>query len=76
MKSSKPEFGHLWERFYALAAMPDAERQRVFHLDGMAFLSSLMSETMRDYGDPKLTSAMEFSEFVIELRENYRQWNQ
>ena len=76
MSASEPSFASLWDRFYELAAMSDAERQLAYHSDGMEFLSSLMAETLRDYGDPELDSAEKFSEFVVELRENYRQWNQ
>lgn len=76
LKSNRPNAGALWARFNELSAMSDAERQKVYHLDGMAFLSSLMATAMTNYTIPEIDSAEEFSEFIVESRENYRHWNQ
>lgn len=66
----------VWQRFNELAAMSDTDREEIYRLDGMSFVSSLITSFMKGSAIPEIDCAEEFSEFIIESRENYRLWNQ
>jgi len=74
LDKSSPEV--LWKRFNELAAMSDAERQEVYCAGGSSFLKSLIAVTMINCPAPEIGDAEEFSNFIVELRGNYRLWNQ
>ncbi len=66
----------LWERFDALANLSEIERQAVFYEDGLTFLAFFVSTLMSHYSLPEIDSASDFSEVIIVLRRNYKDWNQ
>lgn len=76
MKSSERTFVRLWNRFDELAAMTDADRRSAYGAEGLRFLAQLMAKTLRHYDDPGIASAQAFSDFIVTLRADYREWNQ
>lgn len=66
----------LWERFDQLASVSESERLAAYRADGPAFLELLVSKLMVKYALPVIDNASDFSEVILALRENYRQWNQ
>lgn len=76
MSSKETTFSVLWERFNHLAGASDEERYEAYRGDGMEFLDAFLIETIVSYGNPEIHSAEDFSEFIVTLRANYKDWNQ
>jgi hypothetical protein len=76
MSLEKFDPGVLWQRFIELAAVAAIEREAAYSVDGVAFLSSLAASFMKTGAMPAIESPEDFSAFIVELRENYRLWNQ
>jgi hypothetical protein len=76
MSIEKTDPAELWQRFNELATMNAIEREEVYRSDGMLFLPSLIASFMKNGVVPELDNAAEFADFIVELRENYRLWNQ
>lgn len=76
MNSKNIAFRELWNRFDQLASASDEERHEFYRSDGIDFLYALLAKTVVSYGNPEIHSAEDFSEFIVTLRANYRDWNQ
>lgn len=70
------EHQQLWDQFVQLAAASADARKAAWIQGGPAFISALSEEFIIHRELPEISNASDFSEFVIESRENYRLWNQ
>jgi len=75
MNANDDEYSRVWDQFEKLAAATDIDRQQAYHADGMSFLKSLLKFTTI-HTLPEVLTADDFSSVIVELRDNYRQWNQ
>jgi hypothetical protein len=66
----------MWDSFETLASMSETERRAAYECGGLESLNSFMGTALLTYGDPRIRDALGFSKFVLELRANYREWNQ
>jgi len=76
MTPSDAEYHKVWTRFEALAVLSESKRKQSFDSDGMAFIERLVRITTTGYPTPDIRDAEEFSTYIVEMRANYRLWNQ
>lgn len=66
----------LWDRFDDLAKLPAADREDAWGQTGPLFIQTFFAAFIRVHSAPEIESSAEFSEFILQYRENYRLWNQ
>jgi hypothetical protein len=74
MKPSSMEA--VWCKFNDLAAASDAARVEEYESESTQFLTSLVREFTVNFNVPNIRSAQDFSECIVELRQDYRECNQ
>ncbi|PXX41384.1 hypothetical protein [Undibacterium pigrum] len=65
-----------WNRFNDLFDLPELERRAAYNQENVVFLEKFVSIEMNNYRLPEIENAGDFSEVIVVLRMNYRQWNQ
>lgn len=70
------DFADVWTRFHHLANASEKICKESYLPDGLLFATSLVEGLMKNVSLPELKNAQAFSDFIVEARANYREWNQ
>jgi len=66
----------LWDRFDDLAKLPAADIKDAWKQTGPLIVQTFFVAFITGHSAPEIESTTEFSEFILQYRENYRLWNQ